>query len=255
MATRFNHATLQVFGLGAVMYDGACCEKMLKTAALKKLAQDVPQAIDIQNIYKLLEKATVLKLKNKQTLILAGDVADSLFFVLDGTLGVVVIDENGQEMIVSTIHPGEFVGELGVFSATLSERSAWIIARSEAKVARIGYAAFIELAKTYPDLIFLVAGQIVQRLKMTTEKLGTMIFDEVSVRIIKCLIAQSALPDAFLHPRGKEIKLTRQDLGLMVGCSREVAGRVLKDLVEKQLISVSGKTLIVFDELLSGEFE
>lgn len=90
---------------------------------------------------------------------------------------------------------------------------------------------------------------------MTTEKLGTMIFDEVSVRIIKCLIAQSALPDAFLHPRGKEIKLTRQDLGLMVGCSREVAGRVLKDLVEKRMISVSGKTIIVFDELLSGEFE
>ena len=49
------------------------------------------------------------------------------------------------------------------------------------------------------------------------------------------------------HPQGMQIKVTRQELGKLVGCSREMAGRVLKSLEEQGIISVSGKTIVVFD--------
>jgi CRP/FNR family cyclic AMP-dependent transcriptional regulator len=48
------------------------------------------------------------------------------------------------------------------------------------------------------------------------------------------------------HPDGMQIRITRQDLGRMVGCSREMAGRVLKALEEQEQISVKGKTIVVF---------
>jgi CRP/FNR family cyclic AMP-dependent transcriptional regulator len=48
------------------------------------------------------------------------------------------------------------------------------------------------------------------------------------------------------HPDGMQIKITRQELGKIVGCSREMAGRVLKNLEEDGLVSVSGKTMVVF---------
>jgi CRP/FNR family cyclic AMP-dependent transcriptional regulator len=48
------------------------------------------------------------------------------------------------------------------------------------------------------------------------------------------------------HPDGMQIRVTRQELGRIAGCSREMVGRVLKDLEEKHLISVSGKTIVVF---------
>jgi CRP/FNR family cyclic AMP-dependent transcriptional regulator len=48
------------------------------------------------------------------------------------------------------------------------------------------------------------------------------------------------------HPDGMQIKITRQEIGRIVGCSREMAGRVLKSLEEQGLISVSGKTIVVF---------
>jgi len=56
----------------------------------------------------------------------------------------------------------------------------------------------------------------------------------------------SSEPDAMTHPDGMLIRITRQELGRIVGCSREMVGRVLKDLKEDHLISVSGKSIVVF---------
>jgi CRP/FNR family cyclic AMP-dependent transcriptional regulator len=55
-----------------------------------------------------------------------------------------------------------------------------------------------------------------------------------------------AEPDAMTHPDGMQIRVTSQEIGRIVGCSREMAGRVLKNLEEQGLISVKGKTIVVF---------
>jgi len=48
------------------------------------------------------------------------------------------------------------------------------------------------------------------------------------------------------HPDGMQIKITRQEIGRIVGCSREMVGRVLKSLEEQNLVNVKGKTMVVF---------
>ena len=55
------------------------------------------------------------------------------------------------------------------------------------------------------------------------------------------------------HPDGMQIRVTRQDIGRMVGCSREMAGRVLKSMVEEELIEVAGKTILVKRGALSDQ--
>ena len=57
---------------------------------------------------------------------------------------------------------------------------------------------------------------------------------------------KSVPPGAMTHPDGMQIKITRQEIGRIVNCSREMAGRVLKTLEEQNLISVSGKTIVVY---------
>ena len=59
------------------------------------------------------------------------------------------------------------------------------------------------------------------------------------------LIDLTQQPDAMTHPEGMQIRVTRQELGRIVGCSREMAGRVLKALSEEGLIEASGKTIVV----------
>ena len=69
---------------------------------------------------------------------------------------------------------------------------------------------------------------------------------DVTGRVARCLLELCKQPDAMTHPDGMQIKVTRQEIGRIVGCSREMVGRVLKDLEERNLVSVKGKTMVVF---------
>ena len=85
-----------------------------------------------------------------------------------------------------------------------------------------------------------------QRLGDTTRKVGGLAFFDVTGRVARCLLELCKQPDAMTHPDGMQIKVTRQEIGRIVGCSREMVGRVLKDLEERNLVHVKGKTMVVF---------
>jgi CRP/FNR family cyclic AMP-dependent transcriptional regulator len=67
----------------------------------------------------------------------------------------------------------------------------------------------------------------------------------VTGRIARTLLDLSTQPDAMTHPDGLQIKVTRQELGRIAGCSREMAGRVLKTLENQGLVRTSGKTMVI----------
>lgn len=224
---------------------------MITNIALNRLKKRSPPDINPECIKSVLEKSTILTLSPKETLVSAGDIADTLHFILDGSVKVILIDEEGREMIVSQASAGDFIGEFGVFDASDNVRSAWVVAKTQLKVARISYRAFYNLSRIYPDLLVLVGAQVVERLKITTRKLGDLAFLEVTGRVSRCLLELCETQDAITHPDGIQIKLTRQDLGSMVGCTREMAGKVLKGLQEQGLIDVSGKTITVLKSNIS----
>ena len=69
---------------------------------------------------------------------------------------------------------------------------------------------------------------------------------DVTGRVARTLLDLCEQPDAMTHPDGMQIRITRQELGRIVGCSREMVGRVLKNLEEQGLITAQGKTIVVF---------
>jgi len=71
-------------------------------------------------------------------------------------------------------------------------------------------------------------------------------FLDVTGRVARTLLELTKQPDAMTHPDGMQIKITRQEIGRIVGCSREMVGRVLKTLVDQGLVSVKGKTMVVY---------
>ena len=92
--------------------------------------------------------------------------------------------------------------------------------------------------------------QLVRRLKNTTRKVTDLAFIDVSGRIARCLIDLSAQPEAMILPNGRQIRITRQEIGRIVGCSREMVGRVLKTLEEQGMIETDGKAILIFDASL-----
>ncbi|MCG8673219.1 MAG: cAMP-activated global transcriptional regulator CRP [Pseudomonadales bacterium] len=181
----------------------------------------------------------------KSTIIYAGDESDALYYIIKGSVTVIIEDDEGREMIMAYLNEGDFFGEMGLFDEEAG-RSAWIKAKTECEVAEISYSKFKELSKEEADILFAVSAQIAGRLRATTRKVGDLAFLDVTGRVARTLIDLCKQPEAMTHPDGMQIKITRQEIGRIVGCSREMVGRVLKNLEEQGLISVKGKTMVVF---------
>ena len=187
--------------------------------------------------------------KAKKIIIHEGDISSSLYYIIEGSVSVLAEGENGEEIILAQLNHGDFFGEAGLFEFDTSEegkRTARVIARSDSIIAEISYKQFKQIVSEDPAVMFLLTGQIFHRLKKTSQKVRDLIFLDVKGRIAHCLLELSSEPDAMTHPDGMQIKITRQDLAKMVGCSREMAGRVLKELEEEDLITAHGKTIVVF---------
>lgn len=181
----------------------------------------------------------------KSTIIYAGDKSDSIYYIIKGSVTVLIEDDNGKEIIVAYLNRGDFFGEMPLFMEE-EPRTAWVKARSECEVAELSYPKFKELAERDASLLYAVGGQMAERLQKTTQKVGDLAFLDVTGRVARTLLELAKQPDAMTHPDGMQIKITRQEIGRIVGCSREMVGRVLKTLAEGGLVNVKGKTMVVF---------
>lgn len=191
-----------------------------------------------------IEKCRTRELNNKAVVIHAGDVPDSLFYIVEGSVEVLIEDKDGNEIVLSYLNKGDFLGEMGLFEDR-AERSAWVRTRSKCVLAEMTYPRFRELVKEHPQILFELASQLANRLDKTNVKLGNLAFVDVTGRIAHALMELCTQPDAMTHPDGMQIKVSRTELSRLVGCSREMAGRVLKILDEEGLVAVSGKTIVV----------
>ena len=202
-------------------------------------------AIVPRNIDGFLAAAHRRKYPAKSTIIYAGDNSDSLYFITDGGVTVLIEDNSGREIIVAYLNKGDFFGEMGLFEDD-QPRSAWVKAKTECEVAELSYARFRELAEEDTSMLYLLGGQMADRMRKTTEKVGDLAFLDVTGRVARTLLELSRQPDAMTHPDGMQIKVTRQEIGRIVGCSREMVGRVLKTLSDQGLVWVKGKTMVVY---------
>ena len=198
----------------------------------------------IPNVENFLSHCHRRRYPAKTTIIYAGDTGDTLYYIIKGSVTVLIEDDDGREMIVAYLNPGDFFGEMGLFGH--EDRSAWIRAKTECEVGEISYGKFLEFTQSNPDVLFAVAKQMANRLRDTTKKVGDLAFLDVTGRVARTLLELCNEPDAMTHPDGMQIKITRQEIGRIVGCSREMVGRVLKTLEDQGLVSVSGKTMVVY---------
>ena len=165
----------------------------------------------------------------KSTIIHEGEKADTLYYVISGSVAVLIKDEEGKEMILSYLNKGAFVR-----------------AKGPCEVAEISYKKFKQLIQVNPDILMRLSAQMARRLQNTSQKVNNLAFLDVAGRIAQTLLNLAHQPDALTHPDGMQIKITRQEIGQIVGCSRETVGRILKMLEDQGNISAHGKTIVVY---------
>lgn len=205
---------------------------------------------------RFLEYCHVKSYPAKSTILRVGDNNNKLFFILEGSVSVgIEDDEDGRRLIYAYLNQGEFIGEIGVFSEA-SMVTVNVKTRCQCKLAEISHSKLQqvlrnELAEYATDILFLIGKQLAGRLLITSRNFRDLAFLDTEGRIARTLLDLCQEPDAVTHPEGMQIKITRQELSQIVGCSREVAGRVLKELENKHMISTHGKTILVFEPLIA----
>lgn len=187
---------------------------------------------------------------SKTTIIRPGDHGDKLYYIIDGSLTASVEDDDGHELILAYLNKNDFIGEIGVFKGP-ETREVSVKTRNKCQLAEISYERLQqvlkrELADYSVDLLYQLGTHIASRLLITNRRFRDLAFMDVEGRIARALLDLCKEPDAITHPDGMQLRITRQEIGRIVGCSREMAGRVLKELEDKELITAHGKTIVVF---------
>lgn len=110
---------------------------------------------------------------SNSTIISAGDHSSTLYYILRGSVSVVIEDQDGHEIVLAYLNEGEFFGELGMFDKH-QERSAWVRARGKCELAQISYVRIQELCERDPDVVFALLMAMSLRLRDTSRKLGDL---------------------------------------------------------------------------------
>ena len=180
----------------------------------------------------------------KHTIIHSGEEPTSLFLVLDGSVAISIEDENGREIVLAYLGPGDYFGEMCLFPDQ-QLRTAIVRTRRPTLVAEVDYQAFRDFAQENLDVVFDLAGQLAARLRDTTRRLGDLAFLDVAGRMAHVLLELVSEQDAVPHARGTIVRTSRMELARLVGCSREMAGRVLKTLEEDGMVQTQGRNILV----------
>ena len=161
---------------------------------------------DVPAINRFLSYCRVRTVPSKTVMIHAGDLPDVLYYIVDGSVEVMIEDEDGNEMVLAYLNKGQFFGEMGLFYEQPT-RSAWVRTRSECEIAEMTYPRFRQIASESPGLVFELATQLATRLDRTNRKLGDLAFVDVTGRVAHAIMDLCTEPDAMTHPDGMQIKV------------------------------------------------
>ncbi len=175
----------------------------------------------------------------------AAELSDRLYYLIDGSVEVIIEDDDGHEMILAYLNKGHFFGEMGFFNRNEQTRSAWVRARSPSVVAELGYDEFAVLAQEHRALVVELTTQMALRLYGADAKLGSLAFLDVKGRVAHVLLELCQEPDAQRDEQGRRVRVSHPQLARLTGCSREMVWRVIQMLQSEGLIVSDGDGIVV----------
>lgn len=210
----------------------------VSTTALKTFAlfHGLPDA----TLDELARAAMMRRFPRGQAVVHAGDRTDFVYFVLTGNLKVVVSDEDGREVILSILGQGELFGEMGIFGE--QPRSASVISVVPSDLIMIAKNDFRHLMHDNFEVAWRMMCNLADRLRNADRKIESLALMDVYGRVARLLLEMSEEVD------GRTLvvnKITKQDIAKMIGASREMVSRVMKDLSLQGLIEDSDQGIIL----------
>ncbi|MBL8439278.1 MAG: Crp/Fnr family transcriptional regulator [Zoogloeaceae bacterium] len=169
-----------------------------------------------------------------------GDEGHGLFVVQSGALKAFLMDENGREITLSFLEPGDYFGELALLDE--APRSASVMAMERSELMQISRPAFLALLKEDDECVTVLLRNLVGRIRSLTENVRGLALGDVFGRIVRLFESLAVERDGH---HWVERRMTQQEIANLVGASREMVNRILRDLVVGGYIAVEPRGIVI----------
>ena len=214
----------------------------VSTTALKTFP--LFQGLSDDTLAAIARLAMMRRVPRGQTVMHAGDRSDYVYFILTGSLKVVVSDEDGREVILSILGQGELFGEMGIFGE--HPRSASVVAVVPVDLVMLPKNDFRTIMQENFEVAWRIMCNLADRLRNADRKIESLALMDVYGRVARLLLEMSE------DVRGEAVvvrKITKQDIAKMIGASREMVSRVMKDLSVQGLIEETDHGIVLRERL------
>jgi CRP/FNR family transcriptional regulator, cyclic AMP receptor protein len=174
-------------------------------------------------------------IKKGDEVVRQGENSNALFLILSGRAHVLMTDSKGKEVILATLKAGDYIGEMSLIDN--EAHSATVQAETKMDVLVLGREDFIRAVSNNVAIAAAVMCGLVQRLRMADQKIVSLALMGVYGRVATVLLdmAESIDKSELLIRE----KISRSNISKMVGASREMVGRVMKDFEDQGFIQTN----------------
>jgi CRP/FNR family transcriptional regulator, cyclic AMP receptor protein len=186
------------------------------------------------------------RFKRGEAIVEQGKKSNALSIILTGRARVVTTDARGREVILATMHPGDYIGEMSLIDD--EPHSATVSAEVQTDILVLGRHEFAGCLPENSSMTYAVLKGLVQRLRHADRKIESLALMDVYGRVARALL-ESAAEDSAGNTVIRD-KVSRQDLAKSVGASREMVSRVMKELEERGFIETRDDGSLLIKERL-----
>ena len=205
--------------------------------------QNVPlfSQLSPADLHRVEEVARERTYPRNSVILFEDDPGDALYVVKQGQVKVVLIGEDGREVILSVLGEGQFFGEMALLDD--EPRSAHVIAMEDSTLVVLRREEFQGILAQSPALALALLRELTRRLRRADEKVGSLVLLDVNGRVARLLLdmAEEAGGDRITK------RLTHHTIAQMIGSSRETVSRTMRELSEKGFIDVTRKDILLRD--------
>ena len=196
--------------------------------------------LDDAELDKLSRVASRKRVERGAFVVRAGEVTDSLYILLSGRAKVTNTDEEGREIILAWLGPSEFFGEMGLLDG--SPRSANVVAAEACELMFLSKEAFQRCLQDNFAVAQKLMKILVQRLREADRKIESLALLDVYGRVARLLLDMSEDVDGL---RVVKKKISKQDMAKMIGASREMVSKGMRDLELRGYIRYDNDLLVI----------
>lgn len=191
-----------------------------------------------------LEQHSAVRSFRKNTVVIQkGDESTTLYAVVEGRLKVSIADNEGKEVILNTLGPGDHFGELAILGE--GPRTATVITLEDSRLLTMSRSAFLDCLAKHPDIALALIRHLADRVGQLTEQVASLALRDVYSRVRETLTANAVEEDGKLVTG----RFTQSEIAQMVGSSREMVSRIFKELREGGYISLDDKRVTILKKL------